>query len=288
MAIRNTAAFRPVITRTVVSFFLFILLFRLYSHVLPFQLKGPLLTKIDLDPLLWLYKALNIGEVIVANQIASCVFTIFLFASAVLCFAYPLKKLFIIVFTILFNILALTFNLYLTHNTHLLIGMSIILFCFWPAKNDVFELLWDGMRYFICWIYLSSLLWKCINGSFFQHDFGIVSFKANIAWILYENPYSVRSAAYGFFLHHPAIANFGAKLIFIAEGFFVIGFFTKRYDTFLAVLIIGIHSTLWFFSDVLFIELFVFVFCFISPDTWMRLEKNMSGLKMLSATTSLK
>ncbi|WP_169818752.1 hypothetical protein [Niabella ginsenosidivorans] len=135
------------------------------------------------------------------------------------------------------------------------------------------------MRYFACWVYFSSLLWKMINGSFWQPDFGIESLKENVAYILYEDPAGKLAFLYRFFLEHPLLTNTGAKLIFLLEGFFIVGFFTKKWDKVLFVLIFLIHGLLCFFADVVFIELCVLAFLFIPAAGWARLQTWVSSLK---------
>jgi len=199
---------------------------------------------------------------------------------------YPLKRIFIIPFTLLFIMLGVVFNLNIAQNSHLLVAMMFILFAFWPRKDADFELLWEGMRYYACWVYASAFVWKIINGGIFQPDFGEISFKVNVAWILYENPHGIWASLYAFFLRHPFLLNQGARLLFFMEGLFIAGFFTKKWDMVLIALIVMIHIATWIFSDVVFIEIGVLIFTFLPERVWRRWQAG-SRKSFLSARHAL-
>ena len=124
------------------------------------------------------------------------------------------------------------------------------------------------MRYYACWVYATAFLWKIINGSFFQVDAGMLTFKSNLAGYLYQNPDTFFSHVYYWFLRHPALINIGHKLVVIAEGVFLVGFFTKKYDGFLIFCAVFIFTSIYFFSDVFFAELLIIILPLLPQSTW--------------------
>ena len=151
-------------------------------------------------------------------------------------------------------------------------GALIITIPFWAAKDKNFETLWDALRYYVCWIYFSAFLWKIVNGSMFQADFGVLTMKKNLAEYLYHNPGTLKAHIYNYFISHPLLPDIGDKLVYLLEAAFIAGFFTKKYDSLLILLIIAIHAITYFFTDRLFIELCILVIPLISAASWQKIS----------------
>jgi len=265
----NLSKYRIIITRTVFLFFLLMFFWRGYSMLLPFQIGQPLISKLGVDLSFMLYKFSGMQQWLVNNPFISLIYTISLIALCFLVVLFPLKRGFIFSFALFYLVFALIFNVNLTHGSHLLYGMILISFVFLPKKDTDFELLWEGMRYYVCWVYASAFVWKIMNGALFQADFGELAFKSNIAWIMYENPDTWWTTVYSFFIRNPFILNIGDKFVFLAEGLFIAGFFTKKWDSLLIVCAVLILLSTWFFSDVVFIELdAIVIFVLLKEKTW--------------------
>jgi hypothetical protein len=263
--IRPLAPYRVLITRIVLIYFLTSLLWRGYSYLLPYQLKDPVFTKINYDPSFWILRYSGFQNLLVNNAWGSFIFSILLILICCYCIIYPRKIISIIIFSIMIYIYGVLFNLNLTHSTHLLAGMTIITFCFWSEKDENFEILWDFARYYTCWLYSSAFLWKIINGSIFQSNHGYEVFKRNLSWYIFQNE-NLLTRFYKEFLMAPDILNIGAKVIFLIEGIFIIGFFTKKYDNILILSIIIIHLSTYLFVDVLFFELGILIFSLFNKN----------------------
>ena len=174
--IRSLGVFRILITRCVLIYLLLILIWRGYSVILPFQLIDAPLTRVDYDLSFWAYKA-GLHQLIVSNSVTSTIFCVILFTLNIACIRFPGNRILIMLFTLFFLAFSISFNVSLTHSSHVLGGAMIICFAFWPKKDSNFEVLWDALRYYVCWIYFSAFLWKVVNGSMFQHDFGVITMK---------------------------------------------------------------------------------------------------------------
>jgi hypothetical protein len=195
-------------------------------------------------------------------------FSLLVITMCLLAIVFPLKRSVTISFTFLYFLLAVIFNSYLCHGSHYLAGMVLLSVTFWPRKDENFDLLWEAMRYYACWIYGSAFLWKVGMGGFFQWDAGALTFKSNLAAYLYQNPGTQISHVYYFFIQHPFFLNIGHKIVTIIEGLMLIGFFTKRYDVLLIVLSLATFFSIYIFSDVFFIELQVTIFALLPERFW--------------------
>lgn len=269
--IRPAASLRNIITRVTLFCYLLLLIWRGYSHLLPVQLEDPALNKENYDLVFLLYKFSGLQQLVVNNDTGSLLFTVMLFLFCALAILFPSRRGVIIPFSILFFIMGIIFPVNLSFAAHYMGGIMLLHFVFWPKKDRDFELLWDGMRYYTCWVYASAFLWKIINGALFQPDFGSVAFRNNLSSYLFHNPETILAHFYYFLLQHPFILDFGDKIIFFLEGFFLVGFFTKRFDRLLLVFTIVIHLATYYFIDTLFIELCVISITLIPLSSWNKL-----------------
>jgi len=253
-------------------YLLLILIWRAYSCILPFQLRNPPLTNVEYDLSFWAFKLSGLAEILAGSRTGSLLYSAVILLSCVACICYPRNRLLVISFSFLFLLFGIIFNVYLTHSSHVLGGALIITIPFWASKDKNFETLWDALRYYVCWIYFSAFLWKMVNGSMFQADFGVLTMKKNLAAYLYHNPDTIKAHIYNWFISHPVLPDVGDKVVYLLEGFFLAGFFTKRYDKILIVLLLVIHTITYFFTDRLFIELCILVFPLMSADSWKKLS----------------
>jgi hypothetical protein len=256
---------RKTLVRTLSGYILLFLILRFAQHATPSRLLEPPLHQEGLDITYWIFQLLNIPAALLENRVGAIVFDGLLFSSGILCCIFPLKRRFLIPFSIGLFAYALAFNRAATHHTHALAGVMIVLLPFWVAGNQKCYLLWQGVRYYCCYVYGMSFLWKIrSSGSFYFWQQGTGTFKINLADYLYHNPSTLAAELYRLLLRHDWLLNGGASLIFILEGLMILGFFTKRWDKILFWFPITIHLATYFFSDVMFFELLVLDFAFLS------------------------
>lgn len=269
--VRHIAPYRVLITRAVLLYYVLFILLRWYSHLLPAQLLDPSLTKMHYDLSFWLFRLSGLDGALVHNAIGTALFSIAIVGLCILSLLFPLRRGFIISFSLVYFLMALTSNIYLCHSAHYLGCMVWLSVAFWASSDDNFDLMWEGMRYYCCWIYASAFIWKVVNGSFFQWDAGILTFKMNLAEYLYHNPDTAMAHFYYYFIQHPLFVNIGHKIVALAEGLFIIGFFTKKYDKILIITALLIFVSLYIFSDVFFAELLALIFPLVSINGWKKL-----------------
>ena len=263
--IREEEKDRIVISRLVFIFIFLCLVFRFFLHATPSHLLEPPLFLLNLDITYWLYKFLHIPGLIVYNKVGAILFDASLFICCLLAISFPVRRIFIILFSFLFLLYAITYNTYIVHHAHPLTVMMLITIPFWFKKHSTWKLMWEGMRYYICYMYVMSFIWKAfISSSFFYWNDGIGSVKMNLAEYMYHNPGTFMSSFFTFFIAHPYLLNIGNTFVFLLEGLMVVGFFTKKYDRFLIWLPVIIHLSTYIFADVFFIEMLVLVFAFFT------------------------
>ena len=255
---------RILLCRSVFTFILMVLIYFGISNTLFHQLHAPVLKHPFVDPAYWLLHFFKIPDDIVSNYAVAYSFDIILFLSCIGCIIYPFKKIFIIIFLLVYFIYFITFNSYGAHHTHAGIGLLLIPFPFLFRTKIKFSLLWQALRYYTLFIYTSSFCWKLFRMSFLDDNHGLLMLKNNLTSYLYYNPDTALSGIYTWLLQNPFLANAMYIGGFILEGMFFIGFFTRKYDKYLLansiILIIGF----WFLADAFFFPLLVMSFTLIN------------------------
>jgi hypothetical protein len=265
---------RIVLTRLVTGGLLFLLFLRWAEHATLSGLASPPLFTMELDITYWLLSLSGIPAFIVHSGAVAKLFDMLLFGTGLLSFLFPLNRKWIISFSILLFLYAISFNTYATHHVGQVSGFMIVLLPFWVRDNDVFYMGWQAMRYYTCFVYVMAFIWKTlINDSFYYLDQGVNSFKKNLFDYIYQNPDNQLTQAYQWLLRHQWTLNTGEKLIIALEGIMTIGFFTRKYDKLLIWIPVAIHVATYFFADVFFIELLIIDLSFLSLSQLDRIRR---------------
>jgi|GEM_PF-1014754 len=265
------ARYRLLISRMVLGYAFLFLLVRWAEHLLPYQLLQPPMARTGYDMTAWFFKLSGLSWWLVENPLGAKAFTVLLLLSGLLAFCFPKERWFVIPFSIFYFFYSVCFNLYLTHAAHLNAMMVWALFACWPRKDTDFAWLWLGFRYYACWAFGSTFLMKLVNGAFWQWDFGLLATQANQADFLFHFPDTWQADVYSWLFRHPFLLNLGAKILMLAEGCFIIGFFTRGADRLLLVLAFFILLLTFLFAEVFFAEMLVMVLAFFPLRWWARL-----------------
>jgi hypothetical protein len=258
---------RIILTRLLVSYILFFWLLRFFERVTPSGLNGPPLIYLGLDITYWMLVLSKLHALILYNPIGALMFDLLTFSAGILSILFPLQRKWIIPFAISQFLYPLLYNSVLMHHSHPQAGLMLVMIPFCFKDNRRFGLLWEGMRYYVCYVYAMSFVWKTLIGdSFYQWQHGVRSFKANMTAFLFHNQESLMAGIYRFLIRHNWILNTGNTIIFLLEGIMIIGFFSKKYDRWLFFCPIIIHLATYLFSDVFFMELLVLDFALLSTS----------------------
>ncbi len=253
---------RHFLCRFVFAFIFIFLIYYLYSNTLVHQLRSPVMKFPYVDITYWIFHWLKIPEFVTYNYITSFSFDLMLFASCILSFFFPARRIFIVLFFALFFVYYIVFNSYGGHHTHSKIGILLIPLPFFFSGNR-FAYLWEAMRYFALFVYADAFLWKLVRGSFLTVDHSVLVLKKNFAPYLLFNPGTFFSDFYSWLLLHPSFLHGLFITGLIAEGCFIIGFFTRRFDKYLFLLSILMPIGFYLFSDAFFFEILVLSFTLI-------------------------
>lgn len=245
------------IARIVFSLIGLSLIWSFFSDTLLHQLQRPVIKFPYVDLTYWGMHWLGIPEFLTGNFWVALFFDLALFAACILSFWAPEKRLYIWSFIVLYFIYFITFNTYGTHHTNHKIGFLVIALPFTVADYKSFNYLWQGLRYFSLFAMADAFLWKFFRLAWLHTDQGLMIMKKNAAAILYFEPNSWTSDLYRWLLQHPGLVNAGYLAGVVMEGLFIIGFFTRKYDTYLFALTIVLTLGFWVIADAQFFQFMI-------------------------------
>lgn len=220
-----------------------------YSNTLIHQLQNPSFFFLDYDLTYWFLFFLKIPQTIINNRFLSYSLDVSIISLSIICFLYPLKKYFIILFIISLFLYLIIRNSYGLFHEHLYYGFLFILIPFTFKNNLIAKYLWEFVRYIQFFIYFSAFLWKACRFHFFDYNHMMSIFQFNISSYIFQNPNTIFSSIYTTLLPHSNLIYVCGLLGLLFEAIYVIGFFTKKYDLFFFYLGIFNHLFFWFFAD---------------------------------------
>jgi len=254
---------RHTITRCVFVFILLSLIYHYVSHTLLHQLQAPVFQFAFIDPMYILFSISGLSSFIVQHFWLALFVDSCMFIGALLIILFPQKRFLIILFSVLYFIYFVIYNLYGMHHTHILVGILLAPLPFWASNNTTFTYLWSALRYYTLCIYSLAFFWKVFRHSLFSPDQPMAVLKDNLTPYIYFHPDTTQTALYQFFMQHPGLLYIFYLFAVAMEGFFLVGFFTRRFDHALITAGILIHIGILFFADAFFIEIFILYFSLI-------------------------
>jgi hypothetical protein len=269
-------AHRTIITRIYASYIILCLLYKAWCHILPAQLSQPEFTKVGIELTLALYKVLGVGKVIVENRIGSIIFTILLFVLPAMLIWKPKNRWLGAMVSMSFLLMFLSNSMYIHMHQRLNAFMLLMTIPLFVKSDRTFSLLWEGLRYYACWIYGSAFILKIVNGAMLQWDYGFITTQEQMATYIYLNPDTFRTAFLTWTFQHPYLLNIGSIITFLAEGLFILGFFTRKYDRLLLLAGLFIFICTMISAGVFFIEqLGALILIFLNTDDWQKITRKL-------------
>jgi hypothetical protein len=256
---------RTVLTRLLTGYTLLFFVLRFFEHVTPSGLQGPPLFTTGLDLTYWAYRLLHLPQLLLMNKTGAVLFDLLVVLSGVLVLLFPLRRKWVIGFSILIALYAISFNSAAMIHTVTVDGLFLVFLPFWFGDMERSGLAWQAIRYYACYLYFSAFIWKVFIGNAFLYwGQGAGTFKLNLVDYLYYHPDSLLSGFYRWFLRHEWVLNGGHVFTILLEGAMGIGFFTRRFDRTLFWIPVLIHIITYFFADVFIFELLVLNFAFLN------------------------
>lgn len=246
---------RITITRIFFAFAFIAICKAFYMYLLPHQLLSPVLVNPMADNTYWLMYFLGIPQFILNNQSVALFFDFLLFTIPVLGFIYPSRVVFARIFSVLFFLLFLISNAFHGHGW-VAILISSLLFC--TKKQNNFILLFNAIRYYIAFVFISAALWKLLRGGVFIDGIMVEILKLQHLTSLIENPSSFYSSFILHLIEHPLISQGILLFAIVLQLTFIIAFRTKKYDFFLFALFFLFFLGDWIVMGISFFEFYAF------------------------------
>jgi hypothetical protein len=227
-----------------------------FDYVLLHQLHTPVIWDGGVDLLTYLGLTSGVFKSITGNQWLCYSFdTALLILPLVLVFQ-PQRRLLAMLNFSIWLVYFLIYNLYGTHQTHALTGLLLVHIPFLFYQKPSFHWLWNGVRYYTLWIMSSAAAWKIIRGTAFHPQQGKNIYLQNQTGAIIESGITPLQS---FLLSNEWLLNLSFPLGVILEGLFMVGFFTKRFDRLLVILLILLIAGFRLLADATFFELLILV-----------------------------
>ncbi len=233
---------------------LLILAYRFFSHALFTGMLNPVYSFQQKETWYHILLASNLPQFITDNYLLSVILDLSLFIFPIL-FFLSWKQIWAIAFSTVVLIYFFTFNLVTGHHYHGLVGLILITIPFWTKNETRFNLLWEAVRYYWLYIFASAALWKILRGSVFYTEQLSNILKWQQLDLLLQQPDSFQAQVAQYLISNPQVSHGVLVVNVLVQLSFVVGFFTKKFDTMLFVLAIIFCAANYFVMSIVSIEL---------------------------------
>lgn len=231
---------RATFAKVLLGYFLLLMLFNYHrSSFLLFQYGQPI-KDTGTDWVYWLSMFSGFPSFIIQHYWA-CVlvdFAVVFFAIASI-FSKKYQNIFAVGVFVFFFMQRITIETYACTHSKSISPIFIALFPFCFKRNDTFNLLTEFARYFLLYILVTSAFYKFHNGVLLNPtNFSniLINQHSDLA-ILHPEHISYKTAS--ILIAHPKFAAAAYVMLFICQAVFVAGFFTRKYDTLLFIILIA-------------------------------------------------
>lgn len=249
------------------SIILLYLLYWLYQGHFLFQIQQPIFKITGIDNTYWMFCILRIPQFVIKHALLLDILLIILFASSV----YTKNKWLFrsLLITVLIHVI--TFNVFSGVHTKSCVFLPLILLPYCFPKNE--DLLKDGLRYYLLFVFVSAATYKMVNGGLFHtHQFiHILENQHTDLSIIQPTNYTYIISLW--LIKHPIIADSLWYIFTLLEFIFIVGFFTKKQDTILAFILILIIINTYVLMRISLFDFLLFLPLLINSKTSTHLNK---------------
>lgn len=235
--------------RIITGIVLFEYLLFIYSGVSFSFLYGDHFFSLEADPATWAVYMLDIPAFILTHQWLG-IFADVLIVFFLLLFARdPSKNVLAIILFILLFIFYATLSGHLAHRNYQTgFFLVFIPFIFRKQQNRAFA--FEAARYFLLFFYVSAACLKLWGHALTtQADFSHLISGQFTPYYLEGNT-GIRTDFNLYLINHPTVAHLLYIVSFSLELVTCIGFFTKRFDKWIGIILLTFHFTNWFVMDI--------------------------------------
>jgi hypothetical protein len=221
------------LTRIIAAALLLIWICRLCQGIGLSQLMQPIFSDTKADRFYWLLDSVGILKALIQFMPLSLGIDLLLFILPILMIAYPSNRIYALFYLPIFVLYFSAYNVSATHQEHTLIGAIAMAFLLCFKDNLRFSTVFSAIRYYTCFLMASAFFWKLSRGALWHEGQMINTLKMQHASLLTSDDSSLYSDWINYLIDNPMFANglwWGAALI---ELSFLLGFFSRRFDSIL-------------------------------------------------------
>ena len=213
------------------------------------SLQGNTFISFEQDPLLWFVYFTGVPQFILGNSLLCYVINSSILLLLIILILNPLNRWVALVLAILLLIFYSIFTAHLGHRNYQS-GYLFVLLPFLFAKRKNRQIVFEMTRYFLLFFYVSAAFFKIQSGSLFSGDHFSHAVINQFTPYFLEQSFSVRTYFNLYLLTHPYFSQSIYVIAALCELLLIIGFFTKKFDRQLALLILIFHFVNWFIMDI--------------------------------------
>ena len=221
----------------------------LISDISFFRLNGDPLFSIGIDPFFWAIYIAKFPQTILKNLWLGILCDVCIILSLIFLIYNPYKNK---IAAVLFCLLLIFYFSYMSliGSRNYMTGFFLVLipFIFYENKNK--QISFEAIRYFILFFYFSAALIKIQQNNIYDvHYFSNILINQLKPYYLEQN-LSIRTDVNLYLIAHPSFSRTLFLVGTLLEFIPLVGFFTKRYDHYLATAILIFHCINWFIMDI--------------------------------------
>jgi len=204
---------------------------------------------IGVDPIYWLFYFIGLPQFIINHAVVGFILNVFVFISLAILFFNSESRFFSFATFLLLMLFYVTLTGYLGHRNFQSGFVWVMLPFLWKRqKNRQFA--FEGLRYWMLFFYVSAAYLKLSSAAI-----GDINHFSNVLqnqFLPYyvEHQLNWRTNLNLYLISHPVISYCMFLGAILFEGFALIGFFTKKYDVLIGIILISFHFFNWAVMDI--------------------------------------
>lgn len=259
--------------RVIFAWTFVVLLYFFANHSLVSQMQQPELIYPGSDNSFWLLHIPGIPQFLLKHYAAGLLFDIGLTCSCLICVFVPQQKWFTWITVIGLWLLYVCYCS-AAGKHYAQIGYLLAPIPFLALRPLKFDLLWEGFRYWVCFLYVSAGIYKIYYGGFgFGDNMSHLLWQGNADWFIFNHS-GMQYDAIRYGIEHPGASQWLFRLATFADLALLIGFFTKRFDGWLLAGLLLFHAANFFLLHISFVEQSLIFAPFLPWRRWARYFQN--------------
>ncbi len=244
---------RSFMARAIFTWLFLVLVYFMVNHTLLSQMQQPVLVAPGSDNTFWLLHILNIPQFLLRHHWAALSFDIVLTTACLICVFVPAQRWFTWITVIGVWILYICYCS-AAGKHYAQIGYLLPPLAFLALAPVKFDMAWQLVRYWVCFLYVSAGLYKLYYGGFTTggHMANILA-ETNAGWFMHHTD-GMQAGTIRYLAEHPALSQWLYRLTTLVDLSLLAGFFTRRFDGWLVSGLIIFHTANFFLLHISFIE----------------------------------